>query len=217
VQGNGVKIQLSTGTTTTNDCVKFDVNGNAVDAGAPCGSSTPANPTATAGPAAVNGAAGTFMRSDAAPAVQKGTNAQFGIIEGDGTTITCVAGVCSTVLTQTIGTWSPIDGSGAGLTFTSIVAGYTQIGNMVFAYFNLTYPATATTNNAQINGLPVTSANSAAARQCFVTYSNDTTLRYVINSQNSTSILLYNSSGAPVTNVQMSGNNLIAECIYPAT
>lgn len=39
VQGNGTKAQLSTGTTTTNDCVKFDANGNTVDAGAGCGTS----------------------------------------------------------------------------------------------------------------------------------------------------------------------------------
>ena len=37
-QGNGTKVQLSTGATTTNDCVKFDANGNTVDAGAACGS-----------------------------------------------------------------------------------------------------------------------------------------------------------------------------------
>lgn len=37
-QGNGSKIQLSTGTTTINDCVKFDANGNTVDAGSACGS-----------------------------------------------------------------------------------------------------------------------------------------------------------------------------------
>jgi hypothetical protein len=36
-QGNGTKVQLSTSTTTTNDCVKFDANGNTVDAGAACG------------------------------------------------------------------------------------------------------------------------------------------------------------------------------------
>jgi hypothetical protein len=43
LQGNGAKVQLSTGTTTTNDCVKFDANGNTIDAGAACGSggSTP--------------------------------------------------------------------------------------------------------------------------------------------------------------------------------
>ena len=38
VQGNGTKVQLSTGSTTTNDCVKFDANGNTVDNGTACGS-----------------------------------------------------------------------------------------------------------------------------------------------------------------------------------
>ena len=38
VQGNGAKVQLSGGATTLNDCVKFDANGNTVDAGSPCGS-----------------------------------------------------------------------------------------------------------------------------------------------------------------------------------
>ena len=34
------KVQASTGTTTTNDCVKFDGNGNTVDAGAACSAIT---------------------------------------------------------------------------------------------------------------------------------------------------------------------------------
>ena len=49
-QGNGAKVQLSTGTTTTNNCVKFDANGNTVDAGAACGGTfTPALPNYIAG------------------------------------------------------------------------------------------------------------------------------------------------------------------------
>jgi hypothetical protein len=36
LQGNGAKVQLSTGTTTTNNCAKYDSNGNVVDAGFPC-------------------------------------------------------------------------------------------------------------------------------------------------------------------------------------
>lgn len=95
VQGNGGKVQLSTGSPVSGNCADFDVNGNVVDAGSPCGGATGANPSATAGATAVNGAATTYMRSDGAPAVQKGTNAQFGIVEGDGATITCVTGVCS--------------------------------------------------------------------------------------------------------------------------
>jgi hypothetical protein len=54
-----------------------------------------ANPTATAGPTAINGSAATFMRSDAAPAVQKGSASQFGIVQVDGTTITASGGVIS--------------------------------------------------------------------------------------------------------------------------
>lgn len=40
VQGNGAKVQLSTGTTTNGDCVKYDANGNTVDSGGACGSGT---------------------------------------------------------------------------------------------------------------------------------------------------------------------------------
>jgi len=54
-----------------------------------------ANPTATASDTAVNGTATTFMRSDAAPAVQLGSASQFGVVKVDGTTITASGGVIS--------------------------------------------------------------------------------------------------------------------------
>lgn len=54
-----------------------------------------ANPTATASDTAVNGSASTFMRSDAAPAIQKATSGQFGLVKVDGTTITASGGVIS--------------------------------------------------------------------------------------------------------------------------
>jgi hypothetical protein len=59
------------------------------------GGSSPANPTATAGPAAIDGSASTYMRSDAAPAIQLGSAAQKGIVQVDNTTITAVEGVIS--------------------------------------------------------------------------------------------------------------------------
>lgn len=58
---------------------------------------TGANPSGTAGPTAVNGSAATFMRSDGAPAIQKATAAQFGVVEVDGTSITAAAGVITAV------------------------------------------------------------------------------------------------------------------------
>lgn len=70
---------------------------NYIALGKTCGlaGASGANPSATASDTAVNGAASTFMRSDAAPAVQKGSNAQFGLAEGDGASIDLTAGVVS--------------------------------------------------------------------------------------------------------------------------
>ena len=58
---------------------------------------TAGNPSETAGPTAVNGTALTFMRSDAAPAVQKASSSQFGIVEVDNVTIKSTAGVVATI------------------------------------------------------------------------------------------------------------------------
>lgn len=101
-----------------------------------------ANPTGTAGPSAVNGSATTFMRSDAAPAVQKASNAQFGLAEGDGVSLTCAAGVCSgsypvdtaqtagfSVGASQMGKMTPVNISGGGV----ITLSATGFGSTVFA------------------------------------------------------------------------------------
>lgn len=54
-----------------------------------------ANPSAIAKDTAVNGVATTWMRSDAAPAIQKASASQFGLVKVDGTTVTSVGGVIS--------------------------------------------------------------------------------------------------------------------------
>lgn len=60
------------------------------------GSGSFANPTATAGPTAVNGSATTAMRSDGAPAIQLATSGQKGLVQVDGQTIIAASGVIST-------------------------------------------------------------------------------------------------------------------------
>lgn len=74
-----------------------------------CTQPTGANPSGTAGPSAVNGSASTFMRSDAAPAVQKSSSSQFGIVETDGSTIGNASGVisCTTATTSQLGCVKP--------------------------------------------------------------------------------------------------------------
>lgn len=55
-----------------------------------------ANPTATGSDAAVNGSATTFMRSDAAPAIQKCSNTVFGLTKVDNVTLQAVVGLIGT-------------------------------------------------------------------------------------------------------------------------
>jgi hypothetical protein len=105
----------------------------------PATAPTAANPTATAGPTAINGTATTYMRSDGAPAIQKASAIQFGLVETDGSTISNAAGVisCTTATTGQLGCVRP-DGAtititggvitAVGGSATSIVPGTTTIG-----------------------------------------------------------------------------------------
>ena len=59
------------------------------------------------------------------------------------------------------GTWTPVDGSGAGLTYSAATGYYTKIGRIVTVVFNVVYPSTANASAARIGGLPFTAANTA--------------------------------------------------------
>ena len=53
------------------------------------------------------------------------------------------------------GTWTPVDGSGASLSFTAgATANYMKIGRLVLFNFYVTYPSTSNTATASIGGLP---------------------------------------------------------------
>lgn len=63
------------------------------------------------------------------------------------------------------GTWTPTDGSGAGLSLTVTNARYTKVGNTVFVTATITYPATASGASASISGLPFAIGAGATAIQ----------------------------------------------------
>ncbi len=53
------------------------------------------------------------------------------------------------------GTWTPSDGSGAGLSLTNnTTATYTKTGRFVHIQFDVTFPSTSNTSDAQLNGIP---------------------------------------------------------------
>jgi hypothetical protein len=94
--GGAATYVLAAGTAAAPKCIGVVSDGvnYQLDMTGPGGSSSSgANPTATAADTAVNGVATTFMRSDAAPAIQKATSAQFGLVEVDNTSIGATAGV----------------------------------------------------------------------------------------------------------------------------
>ena len=106
------------------------------------------------------------------------------------------------------GTWTPVDSSGAGLTFTNTSNNcfYTKIGNLVTCGFNVTYPVTASVAVAVIGGLPFTSqATTSGIYGGILTFTNvgvPLTLQVDANTQ-----LIYPyivSTSANATNVQFS-------------
>jgi hypothetical protein len=151
---------------------------------------TPGNPTATAGPTAVNGSASTYLRSDAAPAVQTATNSQLGLAEPDGQTTTISSGgKISTTASDRSTSISPVVvgsgdvggqinwiGSSAGtvsnFTTTTVPAG-TSVTLCNQSSAALTLPTAPTINGYTGTTLPAVSGGTAT---CINLLSNGTLL-----------------------------------------
>jgi len=142
-------------TATNGNCV---VGNGSAWTSTTCPGGTAANPTATAGPTAVNGVASTYMRSDGAPAVQQGSSSIKGIVQVDGTTITAASGVISAApisavpSVQTGTNYAIVDGDRAKVIYLSNAAAQTP-----------TLPSAATLTSS--NGWFVTICNIAAGIQ----------------------------------------------------
>jgi len=115
------------------------------------------------------------------------------------------------------GTWSPIDASGAALSFTASSGGYTRIGNMVFAYGQVTYPANTDSNIAVIGGLPFANDGTVAGRQCQIGAKTEATLTGIQAAVGSTTLNLVTATGTGVTNSTMSTDLLWFIAIYPGS
>jgi hypothetical protein len=117
------------------------------------------------------------------------------------------------------GTWTPTDASGAALTLTSVTGNYVKVGNLVTAYFSVTYPATASGNDASIGGLPFTSSSTSAVPNngmLTVGYTNSSLSVLGVCSGSATLFGLYLNTGATVTNTQMSAKLIRGVLTYIA-
>ncbi len=93
------------------------------------------------------------------------------------------------------------DGSGAGLTFTSISVKYTQIGNVVFVSGNFTYPATVDASAASFT-LPVAVVGSNCVGDLLSTTINGNAC--IALATTSRANIYPSGSLTPATNAQMS-------------
>ena len=102
------------------------------------------------------------------------------------------------------GTWTPTDGSGAGLSFTVGAASYTRVGRKVECFAWVTYPSTANGSAMAIGGLPfaVKSTNDGAGVSMYCSAGfqlflrPDSTTIFVSVKNDNTSITHANLSGA---------------------
>jgi hypothetical protein len=100
------------------------------------------------------------------------------------------------------GTWTPIDGSGAGLAFTAAGGIYTKIGRLVTATFGLTYPATADGTPARIGGFPFPFDAAAGGDGAF-------SASFGYSDFNSTGVWSYTTSGGTDIRISAAMNLLI--------
>lgn len=116
------------------------------------------------------------------------------------------------------GTWTPIDSSGTGLSFTSAEGEYVKIGQLVIASATLTFPVTADGASAVIGGLPFTVRNStnnlgvgAASHTGAIPIAAHTL-------KNTTTVGLFDDPGiTAVTNAEMSTTIVKFTVAYRAT
>jgi hypothetical protein len=113
------------------------------------------------------------------------------------------------------GTWTPIDTSGAGLTFTDDGAQYVKIGQLVVATFAIIYPSTANAASATVGGLPFTSQNTYAAQYpgvtSLTTYATPFT---ALVAAASTNIVFFTYGLTAIKNSDFSGQYLRCTAIY---
>lgn len=115
--------------------------------------------------------------------------------------------------------WTPTDQSGSSLSFSNVSANYTQIGNMVFAYFSLTYPTTSVSVAAVIGGLPITSANANYANLPFyltLSASIGAGIIGVVNKAATTFAVENHQTYAVIQNQSLSAKTVAGVAIYPA-
>jgi hypothetical protein len=116
------------------------------------------------------------------------------------------------------GTWTPTDGSGAGLSLTVANAVYIKIGQMVYVATRITFPTTASAANVQINGLPFTTPSVTGGYWGGGFRYTDYTVFFTVGASPSAATFAFFKLGAVgVTNAEASGKTFDLVFMFRAT
>ena len=114
------------------------------------------------------------------------------------------------------GTWTPADGSGAGLTLSLAgTANYIKVGKIVTVQALINYPSTASASGAVISGLPFAANGSTYAQSNVFTDSGFTFNTYLPASNSSFDFRTNLNSG--ITNANLSLKFVLITLIYQST
>ena len=115
------------------------------------------------------------------------------------------------------GTWTPIDSSGAGLTFAASSGSYTKVGRMVMATGFVNFPVTADGSNNKIGGLPFTNIDSTSRGVGAVNYKQVAALDTLMPENNATTLFFATATGSVTTNAQISNTAVYFGLVYTAS
>ena len=109
------------------------------------------------------------------------------------------------------GTWTP---AGNGVTYTSAEGNYTKIGDFVFCTYYFTFPSTASTSTAEIQGLPFAINSGTAARGTFSVCGVDTSVNPIYGALTASKVIFRDTSNNNRQNVAFTTASLTGMIIY---
>lgn len=115
------------------------------------------------------------------------------------------------------GSFTPIDASGAGLTFSTALGIYRRTPGGVHISMKIVFPSTADSSVVKIGALPFTASSSALSFFPITAHpvGGGTPAAVGLVIQNDTKMQLNTATGTGVTNATMSTNTLYVNGVYP--
>lgn len=114
------------------------------------------------------------------------------------------------------GTWTPIDASGAGLTFSVTSAYYIKIGRLVFVNTYFSYPSTSNASSAIIGGLPFTAYGGNNYSYLYGRNNSGSNIVWQVGTASTTMVGNYPASAGNPTNASLSTSYILISGSYIA-